>query len=155
MEEESFQKGPCSGRPSDEDWQFLEERLQACLKNVRGLFPQSYKQLLEQERLSCDDPLLCQLPEAPRKQAIAELIQFCQAGIRESLSEQASAMVDEHTARMNELISVECIRIFEFAERMQLPSGSERSGSSWPNSLQSLTKRGMAQPTKKTKKNDR
>ena len=30
------------------DWAFIEEQLQGCLKNVRGAFPQSYGQLLEQ-----------------------------------------------------------------------------------------------------------
>ena len=122
------------------------------MKNVRGLFPKSYRQLLEQERLSCGDPMLDRLPERLQTQTIAELIEFCQDGVHKSLSGKARAMVDEHAARINQSISAECINIFEFAQRMQLHPCPERSDSTRPSSLKALTKRGMAEPRSKRRK---
>ena len=135
------------------DWVFLEEQLQACFKIVRGAFPQSYVQLLAQERCSCGDPTLSQLPEGLRQQRIAELTELCLRGIQESLrSEKASAMVEKHDAKVKEVIQAECIHIFEFVERMHLAPGSEGSDLSRPGKLQGLTKRGMAQPKSKRRK---
>ena len=132
-----------------EDWEFLEEQLQVCMKNVRGLFPGSYGQLLEQERRSCGDPMRDQLPERLRKQTIADLIEFCEDSVQRCFVKTAVA---QHTTKINDFISAECINMFEFAERMQLLSRPEKSDYSRPSSFKALTKRGMAEPRSKRRK---
>jgi hypothetical protein len=105
-----------------------------------------YRQPLDTEGLSTDEGKMGRMPDDCRKRAIetmkTQVIEGLQASMR---SGHTRELLDHFSAKISVEVEQGIVKMFEFAESLDRPV-SEMSSSS---RMQGISKRGMAQPTKK------
>ena len=124
-----------------------------CLKSIRGLFPQMYRQLLDTEGVTSDKGKNGQMASDRRRQAIATMTAQVVAGLQASLpSSRSRELFDHFSAKIYIEVDQGVINMFEFAESLDSPEAAPDSEICSSSRMKGITKRGMAQPTKKKKR---
>ena len=70
----------------DGEWENIEDQLHVCLKSIRGLYPQMYRQHLDTEGVTSDEGKTKQIANDRRRQAIETMTTRVVSGLQDSFA---------------------------------------------------------------------